>query len=302
MQSVLIFDIKRYAINDGPGIRLTVFFKGCPLQCQWCHNPESLSPKVQKMYSADKCIGCKTCVEACPQNACQLTSNGIVTDLELCETCGICANVCPSAATEMSGKLQTVQEIVEIIEKERIFFDQSSGGVTFSGGEPLMHAAFLIELLDACRARGIHCTVDTSGLTKTEILLDVAKRTDHFLYDLKMMDNNNHKKWTGVGNKKILENLRILAETDASINIRIPLIKGVNDDDGNIEETALFIAGLPGEKRQVNLLPYHNIAERKYQKLGERFEPDGMAEPSQLEQDQIIAKFAAHGLKAMIGG
>ncbi len=302
MQSALIFDIKRYAINDGPGIRMTVFLKGCPLQCQWCHNPESISPKTEKMYSADKCIGCKTCVEACPQKACTLTPDGIVTDPDLCKTCGICAEVCPTKATEMSGKLQTVQGIVDIIEKERIFFDQSGGGVTFSGGEPLMYAKFLIELLDACRAIGIHCTVDTSGQTKTETLLEVAKHTDHFLYDLKLMNNERHKKWTGVGNKKILENLNTLAETDASINIRIPLIKNVNGDFENIEQTAEFVAALPGEKRQVNILAYHNIAGRKYQRLGKLFDPGEMAEPTKEAQERIIAKFEAFGLKAMIGG
>ncbi|KAA3617894.1 MAG: glycyl-radical enzyme activating protein [Calditrichaeota bacterium] len=302
MQSGLIFDIKRYAINDGPGIRLTVFLKGCPLKCEWCHNPESISPKVQKMYTADKCIGCNSCVEACPQNACQLTPDGIVTDPDLCKTCGICADVCPTGATEMSGKIQSVKEIIEIIEKERIFFDQSGGGVTFSGGEPLMYADFLIELLDACQQRGIHCTVDTSGLTKTETLLDVAKRTDYFLYDLKLMDDERHKKWTGVSNKKILDNLQILAETDASINIRIPLIKNVNDDFENIEQMAEFVAELPGEKRQVNLLAYHNIAERKYQKLGETYQPGEMAEPTKEEQEQIAKKFESFGLKVVLGG
>ena len=302
MQKNLIFDIKRYAINDGPGIRITIFMKGCLLNCAWCHNPESMSPHVQKMYSSDKCIGCNTCVEACPENACTLTSQGIVTDPDLCQLCGICADVCPTKATEMSGQPMSVDEIITIIEKERVFFEQSGGGVTFSGGEPLMHADFLIELLDECGAHGIHRTVDTTGLAKTATLLEVAKRTDHFLYDLKMMDAARHKKWTGVSNEKILENLKTLSATGASINIRIPLIKGVNDDEENIERTATFVAALAGEKKQVNLLPYHNIAATKYQKLGGVFDPGEMDEPSEDEQKRVIAQFAAHGIEATIGG
>ena len=302
MQNPLIFDVKRYAINDGPGIRVTIFFKGCNLNCTWCHNPESISPVVQKMYSKDKCIGCGTCVEVCPTNAITLTPNGIVTDLELCRLCGKCAEVCPTKATEMSGHEVSVEDIMKVIERERVFFDQSGGGVTFSGGEPLMHSSFLIKLLDACGERGIHRVVDTTGMAKTDTLLEVAKRTELFLYDLKVFDSERHKKWTGKGNEKILENLKILAERGASINIRIPLIKGVNDDTENIEDTAKFIASLAGDKKQVNLLPYHNIAQKKYEKLGKKWKPDEMAEPSKKEQAEIISQFAKYGLTAQVGG
>jgi pyruvate formate lyase activating enzyme len=298
----LIFDIKRYAINDGPGIRTTIFLKGCPLSCAWCHNPESVSPHPQKLYTADKCIGCNTCVEACPESACELTPLGIVTDPELCKLCGICADVCPTKATEISGQTMSKSEIMAKIEKERVFFDQSAGGVTFSGGEPLQHADFLIELLDECGQRGIHRTVDTTGLAKTETLLEVAKRTDHFLYDLKMMDSSKHKSWTGVDNEKILENLKILSSMGATINIRIPLIKGVNADEENIRATAAFVADLAGEKKKVNLLPYHNIAARKYQKLGNEYISGEMEEPNEEEQEKAVAVFAEYGVEAIIGG
>lgn len=302
MQSGLIFDVKRYAINDGPGIRVTIFFKGCPLHCAWCHNPESISPQIQKMYSKDKCIGCNSCVEACPEKACTLTPDGIVTNLQLCTVCGICADVCPTKATEMSGRSVTVEDIVTIAEKERVFFDQSGGGVTFSGGEPLMQAPFLITLLDELGARSIHRTVDTTGFTPGKTLLEVAKRTDHFLYDLKMMDNERHKKWTGIGNEKILSNLQLLAKTGASINIRIPLVKGVNDDKENLDRTAAFVANLAGEKKKINILPYHNIMVNKYQKLGQIFNGSDMAEPTDEEQSQIIELFATYDLDAQIGG
>jgi pyruvate formate lyase activating enzyme len=302
MLNPLLFDIKRYSINDGPGIRLTIFLKGCSLNCAWCHNPESISPDLQKMYSKIKCIGCETCVEVCPMDAITLTSDGIITDAELCRLCGKCAEVCPSKASEMSGYNLSLEEILSIIEKERVFFDQSGGGVTFSGGEPLMHSEFLIKLLDACGEKGIHRAVDTTGFTNTKTLLEVAKRTEHFLYDLKLIDSERHKKWTCAGNEKILENLKILSETGTSISIRIPLIKGVNDDFENIEGTAKFISSLTGEKKQINLLPYHNIASKKYEKLGLVFNFENMSEPTFADKERIIFQFSKYGLKAIIGG
>lgn len=302
MQSGLIFDVKKYAINDGPGIRVTIFLKGCPLRCAWCHNPESISSNIQKMYNGDKCIGCKSCITSCPMEACTLTPKGIVTDRERCTSCGTCADICPTKATEMSGRIATVGELIEIVEKERIFFDQSGGGVTFSGGEPLLQPEFLISLLDELGSRSIHRTVDTTGFAQTEVLLNVAKRTDLFLYDLKMMDSKQHKKWTGVDNTLILKNLRLLAETGAAINIRLPLIKGVNDDEKNIEQTAAFVANLPGKKKKVNILPYHNIAASKYFKLGIKYDTSVMAEPSEYEKNGVISKFSDLGLEVTLGG
>lgn len=254
------------------------------------------------MYTASKCIGSQECVKVCEQNALTLTPNGIVTNADACNLCGKCAEVCPTKAIEMSGEILSVEDIMKRIKRETLLMDQSEGGATFSGGEPLMHHKFLIRLLDECGKEGIHRCVDTSGHANTKVLLDVAKRTEHFLYDLKMMDSVKHKKYTGVSNENILENLRILAETGAKINIRIPLIKGVNDDDENIQQSAAFIASLAGEKKLVNILPYHNIASKKYEKLGQEFDPGNMGEPGQERQDQILEVFKSHGLKAMIGG
>jgi pyruvate formate lyase activating enzyme len=174
--------------------------------------------------------------------------------------------------------------------------------VTFSGGEPLLHPEFLCEILDACGQKGIHRTVDTSGLASTETLLEVAERTDLFLYDLKLMDSKRHKEWTGAGNRQILKNLQALAKSGAQIQVRIPLIKGVNDDDDNIKATAAFLADLPGVKKEVNLLPYHNVAEGKFIKLGRDYEVGVMAEPEGDDLERIIEKFSDHGLTASVGG
>lgn len=298
----LIFDIKRYAINDGPGIRITIFLKGCPLSCKWCHNPESQSVAAQKLYTASNCIGAQECIEVCPEDALTLTPNGIVTDYQACTLCGKCADVCPTKAIEMSGDTYDTDQLLHIIEKERIHIDQSGGGVTFSGGEPLMHSDYLIKMLDACGEKNLHRTVDTSGFADSGILLEVAKRTELFLYDVKHMDSAVHKKWTGVGNKLIHENLRLLSGNGANINIRIPFIKNVNADKKSISDIAQFISELPGEKPTVNILPYHNIAANKYNKLGSEYEEFDMAEPSENEQNQAIDIFQRFGIAAEIGG
>jgi len=302
MQSGLVFDIKRYAINDGPGIRVTIFFKGCPLTCRWCHNPESISSKVQKLYTASKCIGCGECVKICPLQACELTEAGIKTNFDVCDVCGKCAEVCPAKATEMSGRHESLDDLIEVIEKERPFFEQSGGGVTFSGGEPLLFPKTLTGILDACGERGIHRAVDTSGLAKKDVLLEVASRTDLFLFDLKLMDSEKHKTWTGVGNEVILENLRTLAETGVAIQIRIPLIAGVNADDENIESTAAFVAALPGEKKPVNLLPFHDVGRGKDVKLGQTRDLGQMSEPTATDLKRVIGIFSTHGLLATVGG
>jgi len=302
MTQPLLFDIKRYSINDGPGIRITVFFKGCPLRCAWCHNPESISPRAQKLFTAGKCIGCGECIKVCPQQACTLTTAGIVTDPQRCTLCGACADICPTRAVELSGFYKNLPELLEIIEKERPLFDQSQGGVTCSGGEPLLYPDYLIPLLDSCGERAIHRAVDTCGHVPTETLLTVAERTDLFLYDLKLIDSDRHRQFTGVGNERILGNLTALAATGARIDIRIPLIKGINADQVNLSQTAKFISTLEGEPKTVSLLPYHAIAAHKYKKLGGVYQDEGLAEPSQDDISRAIACFDTYDVTAQVGG
>ena len=254
------------------------------------------------MYSHQKCIGCNSCVDHCPFNALTATPEGIVTDGERCTMCGLCAIVCPTRAMEMIGKPATVEDLMGMILKEITTIDQSNGGVTISGGEPLQQSDFLIELLDAIGAEGIHRAVDTSGMTSPERLLEVARRTELFLYDLKLMDPEKHKKYTGVSNEKILANLKILAESGANINIRIPLIAGVNADEENLRQTAQFVASLAGEKKLVSLLPYHGIAAHKYMKLGGEYDEGEMREPTEEQLERAVAVFGEYGLEAVVGG
>jgi pyruvate formate lyase activating enzyme len=302
MEQGLLFDIKRYAINDGPGIRTTLFFKGCPLHCRWCHNPESIAPQVQKLFTAAKCLGCGECGKSCSVSACSLSAEGIATDPARCTLCGRCAVLCPTLATQLSGCYYRVDELLVLLEKERPLFDQSGGGVTCSGGEPLQQASFLRELLSACGQRHIHRAVDTSGLASWEVVEVIAAHTDLFLYDLKLINSERHRQYTGVDNALILANLQRLAASGAALRIRLPLIGGVNLDDANIAATASFVAALAGEKKEINLLPFHDVAQGKDQKLGQERNLAGMYAPTTADLEGVIAIFAAHGLSATLGG
>ncbi len=302
MAKGLIFDIKKYAINDGPGIRLTVFFKGCNLSCQWCHNPESISLKVQKMYTASKCIGAVKCIDNCPKDALIMTSEGIVTDYTICNLCGICAEVCPTKAFEILGSNITITELMKDIDNEAIFFDQSGGGVTFSGGEPLLHSEYLLEALKQCGKRMYHRVVDTTALAKQETLLKVADNCEMFLIDIKMMDSERHKFYTGVYNEKILLNIRALAKTNCDLVFRIPLMKNVNDDKENIIKTAEFVNSLELDTTEINLLPYHKVAENKMVKLGIAKDFIEFEEPEENRIREIISIFNKFGIFAKVGG
>ncbi|MGM9755825.1 MAG: glycyl-radical enzyme activating protein [Parabacteroides sp.] len=300
-----LFDIKRYAINDGPGIRITLFMKGCPLSCVWCHNPEGGSSRPEKLYTRKKCMGCQACVRACPHQALRWTEEqGIVTDSTRCVVCGHCASVCPAMAMEISGKDYTFEEAMREIEKEMLFMDESGGGVTFCGGEPLMHPDDLAEMLDRCGALGIHRAVDTTLFASEEVVKRIMACCELFLVDLKQMDSDKHKAFTGVPNERILANLRMIAETGMDFWIRIPLIEGVNADEENIDQSASFLASLPWKRKVVNILPYHDIGKGKHEKRGTIYNPHhlSMAVPSEETLTRCIAQFQAYGITAVVGG
>jgi pyruvate formate lyase activating enzyme len=296
-----IFDIKKYAIHDGPGIRTTVFFQGCPLTCRWCHNPESQSRWPVLLYRASRCVLCGTCVEACPQQGIELSPSGAMgqgmiatTDRTKCDVCGQCAEICYHGAREVSGQEISVVELMAEIERDVPFYDQSGGGVTFSGGEPLLQPPFLKALLQECKKRGIHTVVDTSGYTTWDVLDGLRGDVDLFLYDLKMIDSDRHKSYTGVSNQLILNNLQRLAACGTQIEIRVPLIPGVNDDAESLNKAAAFITRLPNIAR-IELMTYHDIAASKYQFLGLDYPFDDLKPPSKTGAQEAARIFEAIG-------
>ena len=250
-----IFDIERNSFVDGPGIRITVFFKGCNLKCAWCHNPESQDFKPQMMFYKDKCKGCGKCREICP------TPDG-------CTLCGKCTFYCPVDARKVCGKEYTVDEVFAEIIKDKSYYENSGGGVTFSGGECMLQIDFLLEILKKCKENGIHTAVDTAGHIPFESFKKILPYTDLFLYDIKIFDTQKHKQYVGVGNELILENLKKLFKANAKIWIRIPIIPDVND---SIEEMQLIRDFLDknGKPEKIELLPYHAMGENKYSAIGE---------------------------------
>lgn len=301
MTSGIIFDIKRYSIHDGPGIRTTVFLKGCPLSCWWCHNPESQSAFTEVIYRAERCIGCGACEKACPGGAIRLTQRGYVADPDKCKGSGECAAVCPAEAREMVGRSITASDLAREIEKDVLFFEESGGGVTFSGGEPLSQPDFLAAALRAARELEIHAAVDTCGFAPRHVLEAIAPLARLFLFDLKLMDSELHRKYTGVPNESILENLKWLTQNNYETVIRIPVIPGINDTEENIEAVGRFLSGL-SRKPDVNLLAYHPSAVEKYHRFGMPYLLQDVSPPSEDCMRDISDRLEMFGLNVSTGG
>ena len=300
----LLFDLKRYALHDGPGIRTTLFLKGCPLRCVWCHNPESWASSPQRLYKRAKCIGCASCVEACPEGALKLTPEGIRSTGRPCRVCGACADACPALAMEICGREWPLEELMAEVEKERGVMTDSGGGVTLSGGEPLLHPEYTLELLAELGRRGFHRAVDTTLFAAPDIVRCVADACDLFLVDLKVMDSAAHQRFTGVPNERILENLRLVASLGKPYWIRIPLIAEVNASEANLAATATFLMSLDRQPDEVDLLPYHDIGKGKHERLGTTYNPEALSltAPSKEDQAHCLAQLAAAGLTVKIGG
>jgi len=296
-----IFNTQKYSVHDGPGIRTTVFMKGCPLHCLWCHNPEGISKKPQVVVRPSRCIGCNQCAKVCPHSPAPQGSQSLPLRPVGCNLCGLCVENCPTSARQIAGNKRSVSEVMQSILQDQLFYDESGGGVTFSGGEPLLQAKFLTLLLQECKKHQLHTAVDTCGLAPQEQLLAIAPFTDVFLYDLKLMDNAKHRHFTGASNHVILSNLTVLGPVAKNIWIRVPLIPTINTDQANLEKTARFASKIPNV-RQVNLLPFHHFGINKTHQETPNQTLADIAPPTESANQQAAAIFESFGLTVRIGG
>jgi pyruvate formate lyase activating enzyme len=298
----MIFDIQRFSIHDGAGIRTLVFMKGCPLQCLWCCNPESQLMAPELMLFPSRCIGCGACREACQNKAVTPNEAGaLATQRSFCQTCGRCVEVCPVDARALRGRLISVEEVLREVERDQIFYRTSGGGVTISGGEPLLQAGFVAELLTACRRHGIDTAIETCGHAPWEDFALVLAHTDTVLFDIKHVDTIAHRRFTGVGNELILANLRRVVKSGARVVLRLALVPGCDAD----AETVRAIAALARELgiAELHLLPYHRLGESKYEALGRSYPLQGLTPPS-AEEIQGLKRIAEDGtgLTVRVGG
>ncbi|MGC8744420.1 MAG: glycyl-radical enzyme activating protein [Verrucomicrobiia bacterium] len=314
MANGLVFNIQRYSIHDGPGIRTTLFLKGCPLNCLWCHNPEGISPRRQIVVIETRCISCGRCVEVCPveeekqtvcRNGVDIKGADIKTTVEQvsdeCKLCGKCVDECPGGARQFIGVEYSPRQLIKEILKDRMFFEESNGGVTFSGGEPLAQPEFLIESLKLLKEQGIHTAVDTCGFAPQEFLKEAAKETDLFLFDIKFISPELHKIYTGERNELIIENLTLLGKIHNNIWIRIPVIQDVNTDEQEISAIAGFIRSLRSV-RQINLLPYHKTGVAKGKRVNRNAKPVEFETPSDTVIKKLKDILSTTNLPVKIGG
>ncbi len=297
----IIFDVQNYAIYDGPGIRTIIFLKGCPLSCRWCQNPESQELNPQMSYFEEKCVGCGKCVAACPSNALTLINGKIKRNSNLCTTCAICVRACPNGVMEKIGAEREVDELVEIILRDKPFYDNSGGGVTISGGEPTMQINFLLELLKALKLQGIHTAIETCGYFNENLISDLVKYVDLFLFDIKLIDTKKHEQFTNVNNEKILANFSKIFFKVGNERIipRIPLIPGVNTDLHTIQQIINFLHEID-YNGIIHLMPYNKLTKTKYEKIGMEDLHKDFGELTDGTLEEITRLFQQHSHEVII--
>jgi pyruvate formate lyase activating enzyme len=307
MNTLTVFNVQRFSLHDGPGIRTTVFLKGCPLHCVWCHNPESIEQRPQPALAPERCLVCAECVDACAESVAGPLLPGTDQDeRENCIWCGACSRVCPGEARQFLGQEMTVDEVLALAMRDVPYYESSGGGVTFSGGEPLAGPAapLVLKCLGKLSIRGVHTAVDTCGLVDREILDQAAERADLFLFDLKLADPARHRELTGAGNQLILANLERLLRAGRRVEVRVPLVPGCTDDGPNLQGIAdilLRLAG-PSGPPPVRLLPYHPTATGKYARLGLNEPLAGLPAPTPEHVEHCAALLASRGLSVTTGG
>ncbi len=300
MTTAIVSNIQKYSIHDGPGIRSTVFLKGCPLLCAWCHNPETQVFQPEIVWYGEKCIGCISCVKVCPHQALKASRQGIVIDMERCTRCGKCTDVCPTLAMGKLGKEMTVEQVLAEVSKDEIFYQQSQGGVTLSGGEPLSKQEFAVECLKRCKERGYHTTVDTCGFVPESAFDAVLPYVDLFLYDIKHLDDDVHQKYMKAPVAPILSNLRHIVEKSANVWIRVPIVPTINDAPEHIQRIGALMQELG--LKEIYLLPYHKMAEAKYHRLHLPYTISHIAEPTAEQMQELAQILSKQGMNVHIGG
>lgn len=303
MNNPLILNIQKYSLHDGDGIRSTVFFKGCPLECMWCHNPESQNYQKEILYNEERCLKCGTCIKKCPNEAVYMGEYGVEIKKENCEFCENCIDYCLNNAMEIAGKTYEIKELVKELVKDMAFYEESGGGVTLSGGEVMTQdIEYIKKLIILLKEKGINVAIDTCGYSKFENYEAILPFVDTFLYDIKLINDEKHKIFTKKSNKLILNNLKMLSEKGANINIRIPVIEGVNVDDNNEEIKKIIDFIKPLNITKVNILPYHNIGMHKYKKLYMQYEGENLKRPSDEKLEEIKQIFKLNNFETKIGG
>lgn len=308
MPSGIIFDIKRFALHDGPGLRTTLFLKGCPLSCLSCHNPEGQRPGPELIFRVDRCTECGDCIPACPHQALDLSHGSLRVAWDRCELAVACVEACLPGALELVGKRRSVPDLLKLLEEDQIYFDESRGGVTLSGGEPFSQPDFLRALLHGCRERDLRVVLDTCGHVPPELFRELAPLASHLLFDLKLMDEKRHQDFTGVHNRWILENLEWAGngfggreDPIPDLTVRIPLVPGVNDDGENLNATARFICELTRSPK-VDLLPYHRLGVAKYGGMGREYRLQEVAPPENEAVLLAVRILEEAGLDVLIRG